>query len=98
MATKRAKASREQRVALGEDLRIAHAREVFEALDGADPKATVVIEASSVAKVDAAGLQALAVCVGRWRAAGRPWRWEQPAQPLQAAARQAGLQAALGLE
>ena len=98
MATKRSKASREQRVALGEDLRIARAREVFEALQAADPKATVVIDASSVAKVDAAGLQALAVCVGQWRAAGRPWRWDQPAQPLKAAARQAGLEAALGLE
>jgi anti-anti-sigma regulatory factor len=98
VATKRARASREQRVALGEDLRISRAREIFAGLEGGDPKATAVIDASLVAKVDAAGLQALAVCVGRWRAAGRAWRWDQPAQPLKAAARLAGLEAALGLE
>ena len=97
MATKRGKV-REQRLALGEDLRIARAREVFDLLTGADPKATVVIDASSVAKVDAAGLQALAACVGRWRAAGTPWRWDNPTEPLKAAARQAGLGTALGLE
>ena len=98
MATKHAKASREQRVAVGEDLRIGRARAVFESLDAVPPRATVVIDASSVSKIDAAGLQALAACVGRWRAAGRAWRWDNPAEPLQAAARQAGLEATLGLE
>lgn len=97
MATRRAKA-REPRLALGEDLRIARAREVFETLSGAPAAATVVIDASLVSKVDAAGLQALAACTGRWRASGTAWRWENPAEPLKAAARQAGLAAALELE
>ena len=97
MATRRA-TPREQRLALGPDLRIAHARDTYAALTAVRPKATVVIDASSVAKVDAAGLQALAACVARWRAAGTPWRWEAAAEPLRAAARQAGLAAALELE
>ena len=97
MATKRGK-PKEQRLALGEDLRIGRVREVFETLRAAHPKATVVIDASLVAKVDAAGLQALAACAARWRADGISWRWEQPAEPLKSAARQAGLEAALGLE
>ena len=79
MATKRGK-PKEQRLALGEDLRIGR------------------VDASLVAKVDAAGLQALAACAARWRADGISWRWEQPAEPLKSAARQAGLEAALGLE
>jgi len=97
MATRRGKA-REQRLALGEDLRIAHARATFDSLSAANPKATVVIDASSVSRVDASGLQALAACAAQWRAAGTPWRWENPSPPLKAAARQAGLEAALGLE
>jgi anti-anti-sigma regulatory factor len=97
MATKRGKV-REHHLALGEDLRIARSRELFDSLSAAPPKATVVIDASSVAKVDAAGLQALAACMGRWRAAGTSWRWEKPAEPLKAAARLAGLGEALRLE
>lgn len=97
MATRRGKV-REQRLALGEDLRIAHAREVFDALAESDPQATVVIDASSVAKVDAAGLQAIAARVARWNASGLQWRWEKPAEALRCAARQAGLESALRLE
>jgi anti-anti-sigma regulatory factor len=98
MATKkRGAAPREQRIALGEDLRIGRAREVFEALDSAKPNVTVVIDAAAVARVDAAGLQALAACVVRWRTAGREWRWDNPAHALRAAAVQAGLDATLGL-
>ncbi len=100
MATKRGKAGREHRVVLGEDVRIGRVREIFAALAaaGADPKATVVIDASSVGRVDAAGLQALAACVVRWRTAGARWRWDNPAQALRTAARLAGLEATLELE
>jgi len=98
MTTKRGKAVREQRVALGADLRIGHARGIFDALAAATDKATVVIDASAVSKVDAAGLQALAACVVHWRTAGWAWRWDNPSEMLRASARSAGLDEALGLE
>lgn len=98
MTTKRGKAVREHRVALGADLRIGRAREIFDALAAASDKATVVIDASAVAKVDAAGLQALAAHLVQWRTAERPWRWDNPSDTLRASARSAGLDGALGLE
>ena len=98
MATKRGKTVRELRVALDADLRIGHARATFEALAAAESQATVVIDASAVSKVDAAGLQALAAVLVQWRTAGRTWRWDNPGDTLRAAARSAGLDAALGLE
>jgi len=98
MTTKRGKAVREQRIALGADLRIGRASEIFEALAAATDNATVVIDASAVSKVDAAGLQALAAFVVQWRTAGKPWRWDNPTDTLRASARSAGLDSALGLE
>ncbi len=98
MATKRGKAVREHRVALGADVRIGRVREVFDALAGAGPKATVVIGARDVAKVDAAALRALATHVVQWRTAGRAWRWDNPTETLRTSARSAGLDEALGLE
>jgi anti-anti-sigma regulatory factor len=97
LAAKRGSAPRESRVALGEDLRIGRAREVHAALSKVKPKVTVVIDASAVSRVDAAGLQAIAACVVQWRTAGRAWRWDNPAQTLRAAASLAGLDATLGL-
>ena len=98
MTNKRGKAVREHRVVLGADLRIGHAREVFDALAATSDKTTVVIDASAVAKVDAAGLQALAVHVVQWRTAGRAWRWDNPTDTLRASARSAGLHEVLELE
>ncbi|APV51173.1 hypothetical protein BWI17_16690 [Betaproteobacteria bacterium GR16-43] len=98
MATQRGKGKREKRVVLGEDLRIGHARETFESLAAIAPKATVVIDASAVSRVDAAGLQALAACLVQWSTAGTVWRWDNPAHALSAAARTAGLATVLGLE
>lgn len=98
MATQRGKGKREKRVALGEDLRIGHARETFELLAAIAPRATVVIDASAVSRVDAAGLQALAACLVQWRTAGTAWRWDNPTHALGAAARSAGLAAVLGIE
>jgi len=98
MATQRGKGKREKRVVLGEDLRIGHARETFEALAAITTKTTVVIDASGVSRVDAAGLQALAACLVQWRTAGIAWRWDNPAHALGAAARSAGLAGVLGIE
>ena len=82
---------------LGEDLRIGRAREVFAARRPTVPKVTVVIDASAVSRMDAAGLQALVACIVHGRTAGRAWRWDNPAQTLRAAACLAGLDATLGL-
>ena len=46
-------------VALGEDLRIANAAATFETLAAAAQGGAVAIDASQVARVDGAGLQAL---------------------------------------
>ena len=97
MAAKRGSAPRESRVMLGEDLRIGRAREVHAALSKVKPRVTAVIDASTVSRVDAAGLQAIAACVVQWRTAGLAWRWDNPAQTLRAAAALAGLEEALGL-
>jgi anti-anti-sigma regulatory factor len=98
MTTKRGKAVREQRVSLGADLRIGHAREIFDALAAATDKATVVIDASAVSKVDAAGLQAITAFLVRWRISGKAWRWDNATDTLRASARSAGLDSALELE
>lgn len=97
MASRRGTSPRESRIVLGEDLRIGRAREVFAALAAMKPQVTVVIDASAVSRVDAAGLQALVACIVQWRTAGRAWRWDNPAQTLRAAACLAGLDATLGL-
>jgi anti-anti-sigma regulatory factor len=85
------------RVTLGPDLRIAHAREIFEALEGAAARGPVEIDASEVAKVDAAGLQALAAALIRFREAGVQWRWNDPSLALISAAKMAGLESTLEL-
>jgi anti-anti-sigma regulatory factor len=86
-----------RRVELGADLRIARAGEVFAALQPARRGASFVLAASEVARVDAAGLQALAVAAARWREQGIAWKWDEPSQALLGAARLAGLDAHLGL-
>ena len=85
------------RVTLGTDLRIAHARVVFEALEGAAARGPVEIDASEVTKVDAAGLQALAAALIRYRDAGVQWHWNDPSLALVSAARLAGLESTLEL-
>ena len=85
-------------VALGEDLRIAHAAATFETLATAAAGGTVAIDASQVARVDAAGLQALAAGLARLHAAGIECRWQQVSATLSTAASLAGLGAALALK
>jgi len=87
-----------RRVALGEDLRIAHARETFEAVATAGEGATAVeIDAAGVARVDAAGLQALAAAMLRLDAAGVDCRWSTVSPALAGAAALCGLSKALAL-
>jgi len=85
-------------VALGEDLRIANAAAVFEALAGAAQGGAIAIDASRVARVDAAGLQALVAGLARVRAAGIEWRWQEVSATLSTAAGLAGLGTALALK
>ncbi len=86
-----------RRVELGADLRIACAGEVFAALQPSRRGASYLLAAREVARVDAAGLQALAVAAARWRDQGVAWKWEEPSQALLGAARMAGLDAHLEL-
>ena len=85
-------------VALGEDLRIAHAAAIFETLAAAAQGGSLAIDASRVARVDAAGLQALAAGLARLRAAGVQWRWQEVSATLSTAAGIAGLGAILALK
>ena len=84
-----------RRVALAEDLRIAGARAAYESLAG--EAGDLEIDGSRVARIDAAGLQALAAGIGRARARGASCLWHAPSATLVAAAALAGLDGALGL-
>ncbi len=85
-----------RRITLGEDLRIAHAREAFDAIAAAGEGAQALeIDAAGVARVDAAGLQALAVAILRLGAAGVKCRWGGVSPALTSAAEACGLSKAL---
>ena len=84
-----------RRIALAEDLRIGGAREAYAALSGG--RGDLEIDGSRVARIDAAGLQALAAGIGRARAQGASCQWHEPSAALLAAAALAGLEGALGL-
>ena len=87
-----------RRIVLGEDLRIAHARETFEAVASAGEGAQALeIDAAGVARVDAAGLQALAAAILRLGAAGVKCRWGGVSPALTTAAELCGLSKALAL-
>ena len=87
-----------RRVMLAEDLRIAGAREAFESLTTAGKGARALeIDGAAVARVDAAGLQALAAALARLSAAGVDCRWHAVSPALEGAARLAGLAPALAL-
>lgn len=84
-------------VSLGEDLRIGRAREVAAMLAVADAGA-IEIDASKVARVDAAGLQAVVAGVARLRAAKVKCRWSAVSEPFAQSVKVAGLGRALGVE
>jgi len=86
-----------KKLVLAEELRIANARAAFEALEAAGARKSIDIDASRVAKVDAAGLQALAAATLRLRARGAAWSWHAPSEALTRAARLAGLEGILEL-
>ena len=83
------------RVSLGDDLRIGRAREIVELLAVPGDGAGIEIDASQVARVDAAGLQALVAGVSRLRAAKVALTWHAVPEPLSNAASTAGLAALL---
>jgi anti-anti-sigma regulatory factor len=85
-------------IALGADLRIGQARDLHARLLAARKAGEVVLDGAEVAKVDAAGLQALAAALVTLRTAGVAWRWQTPSGTLSAAAALAGLEATLQLE
>jgi anti-anti-sigma regulatory factor len=85
-------------VALGEDLRIAMAGEVHARILAARAAGEAVLDGGAVARVDAAGLQALAAALVILRTAGVRWRWHAASGTLCAAAALAGLGTTLNLE
>jgi len=97
MARKRSR-SEARRISLGEDLRIARAREVAAIVCAAADAGSLEIDGSQVARVDAAGLQALAAGFARLRVAKVSVRWSEPSAALFASAALAGLAGALELE
>jgi anti-anti-sigma regulatory factor len=95
---KRIKAAPETIIALGGDLRIGRAGEVFQALSAAtDAGSVVVIDAAEVGKIDAAGLQTIVAATMRFRAANIQWRWRNQSPTLIDAAKMLGLEEALEL-
>jgi anti-anti-sigma regulatory factor len=96
---KRRRKPAETTVALGSDLRIGRAREVFNMLAAAAAsEGSVAIDGSEVTKVDAAGLQALVAIIVRYRTAGTPWRWHNQSAVLTGAAKLLALYGALDLK
>jgi anti-anti-sigma regulatory factor len=95
---KRRKAAGPATIALGADLRIGHAAEVFARIVAAQGAGEAVLDGSEIARIDAAGLQALACALVTLRTAGTGWRWQTPSGTLSAAAALAGLGATLKLE
>lgn len=82
-------------VALGSDLRIGRAREVFDMLVTAGKSGNVLIEGGEVIRIDAAGLQAVVAAIVRFRTAGTLWRWHNLSPAFTDAAKLLGLEGAL---
>jgi anti-anti-sigma regulatory factor len=95
---RRAKAARPVVVALGADLRIAQAGDTFARILAARESGEVLLDGAEVAKVDAAGLQALAAALVTLRTAGVSWRWQTASGTLSSAATLAGLGETLRIE
>ena len=88
-----------RRVTLEEDLRIAGARAAFDSLATAGKGARALeIDGAAVARIDGAGLQALATALSRLGAAGVDCRWSAVSEPFAQSVKVAGLGRALGVE
>ena len=97
MARHRAR-SEPRRVSLGDDLRIARAREVWALLSASPAAREVEIDASQVGRVDAAGLQALAAGVAALGAAKVRIRWSAVSPVLEASIALTGFASALEMK
>jgi len=84
-------------IELAGDLRIAQAAEVFDRFSAADRAIPLTLDATSVTKVDAAGLQAVLAALLAMRKAGGRWRWHNPSVSLCQAAELLDLKGALEL-
>jgi anti-anti-sigma regulatory factor len=83
---------------LGDDLRIARAREVVDLFfEAARQAGAVEIDAARVARVDAAGLQAVIAGIAQLRAADVLFRWGEVSAVLSDTAGLVGLSSALEL-
>jgi anti-anti-sigma regulatory factor len=82
-------------IVLGEDLRIANARAAYD--DIVSSEGRVELDAAAVARIDAAGLQALAAAVIRLDAAKVAWAWRDVSPALATSATLAGLSGTLRL-
>ena len=78
------------------DLRIGSAAAVHAELSGAAMDQALVIDASAVAKVDAAGVQAVLAGLLKRQAQGG-WSWTAPSEPFLRAVRVLGLHDAMAL-
>jgi ABC-type transporter Mla MlaB component len=98
-STAAARPKRESALALAADCRVSQVDELKAKLSRAlAQKAPVVLDASAVKQVDAAGLQLLAAFVRERQAKDRTVEWRDPSPPLVDAARRLGLAAMLRLE
>jgi anti-anti-sigma regulatory factor len=91
------KRSETRRISLGDDLRIARAREVLQIFVDARGAGQVEIDAAAVERIDAAGLQALAAGIASLREAKVERRWGTVSPALAAAAALAGFEGPLEL-
>jgi anti-anti-sigma regulatory factor len=84
-------------VRLGDDLRITQARATYESIVACIEREDVTIDAAKVARIDAAGLQAIAAGIARLHAADVRLQWVHVPDALAHAAALAGIDEVLQL-
>ena len=84
-------------VRLGDDLRIGAARATYESIVACLEREEVTIDAAKVARIDTAGLQAIAAGIARLHAADVRLEWVHVPDALANAAALAGIDEALHL-
>lgn len=85
-------------IVLNADLRIGTAKELYTGLANADGDGELVLVADKVARVDAAGIQALLAALIETSASGRGWRWHNPSSVLVQGIELLGLKSHLRLQ
>ncbi len=86
------------RIVLNSDLRIGAAKDLYARLVNAEGEGELVLVADEVARVDAAGIQAVLAALGRISDSGRVWRWHNPSSTLVQGIELLGLKAHLRLQ